>query len=202
MTSRVPYLMSKHDILVACATHLTSISEEFSDENFSDGLSGNDSEPDLPVSNDERTTAEQQLAMDKLVPALEPSEYGKMPSNYHSNSQRVAPPAIPTENDEIGEAAKSGASEGDTKLKTKPVRPPILPRDKYDGVDSDDESDVEDDSEEDEERPEVVGEIEIDMQEEEEEFIEFSRQVLGISDAQWAEIVEDRKERGGMSCFS
>jgi hypothetical protein len=162
--------------------------------------SGNDSEPDQPVSSDERTTAEQQLAMDKLVPALEPSEYGKMPPNYHSNSQPVAPTTVPTET--VGGVAKSGASDDGTKLKTKPVRPPILPRDKYDGVDSDDESDVEDgDSEEEEERPQVVGEIEIDMQEEEEEFIEFSKQVLGISDTQWTEIVKDRKERGGMSCL-
>lgn len=137
------------------------------------------------------------------MPALEPSDYGKMPPNYHTNSQRMAPPTVPTETDKIDETAKSRASDDCTKVKMNPVRPPILPRDKYDGIDSDDESDVEDgDSEEEEERPQVVGEIEIDMQEEEEEFIEFSRQVLGISDAQWAEIVEERKERGGMSCFS
>jgi hypothetical protein len=187
-------------ILVAPATHPFT-SEEFSDESFSDaGSSGNDSEPDLPVSSDERPIAEQQLAMDKLVPALEPSEYGKMPPTYHSNSQRVAPPTFPS--DTSRETAKLEASDKGTNPETKPVRLPILPRDKYDGVDSDDESDIEDDgSEEEEERPQVVGEIEIDMQEEEEEFIEFSRQVLGISDAQWAEIVKDRKERGGMSCL-
>jgi hypothetical protein len=137
--------------------------------------------------------------MDKLVPALEPSEYGKMPPTYHTNSQHVAPLTIPIDNS--SETVKHRASDEDTNPETKLVRPPILPRDKYDGVDSDDESDVEDADEEEEERPQVVGEIEIDMQEEEEEFIEFSRQVLGINDAQWTEIVRDRKERGGVTCL-
>lgn len=173
-------------------------SEEFSDEPFSDAeSSGSDSEHE-PISGANRT-AEQQLAMDKLVPALEPSEYGMMPSSYHDNSQRVAPTTIQT--DKVGEGQPGDSNEG-TKPKIRPIRPPILSRDKYDGVDSDDESDVEDaDSEEGDERPQVVGEIEIDMQEEEAEFLEFSRQALGISDAQWAEIVKDREERGGLFCF-
>ncbi len=87
----------------------------------------------------------------------------------------------------------------------KPLRPPILPRDKYDGVDSDDESDEEDaemDSEDEEDQPQVVGDVEVDMGEEEEEFLEFSRQALGISDEQWSDIVKDRKDRGGMIFIS
>ena len=160
-------------------------SEESSDE--SDPESDNGTEHIL---SGERTI-EQQQAMDNLIPALEPSEYGRMPPCFHDNSQRVA-----------DDVPKLATPDDQTKPKAKPIRPPILLRDKYDGVDSDDETDLEDvDSEEEEERPQVIGEIEIDMQQEEEEFIEFSRQALGISDAQWAEIVKDRKERGGMGRF-
>lgn len=37
--------------------------------------------------------------MDKLVPALESTEYGKMPATYHSNSQRVAPEVVDADAD-------------------------------------------------------------------------------------------------------
>ncbi|KAK2462036.1 hypothetical protein APHAL10511_006499 [Amanita phalloides] len=147
--------------------------EGFSEEEFSDSEEGSDAmhENDL----DEIGQAERQAAMEKLVPALDPSEYGKMPPSF-SSSQRVTPI---------------------TSTQDKPIRPPILPRDKYEGVDSDDESDEEEeDAESEEDRPQVVGEVEIDMAEEEEEFLEFSRQALGISDEQWNEIIRDRKSRG------
>ena len=160
-------------------------SEESSDESFSDTESS-DNGPES-ILNGERTV-EQQKAMDNLIPALEPSEYGKMPPCFYDNSQRVAVDVMP----------RPATSNEGTKLKMEPIRPPILPRDKYDGVDSDDETDSEDVDSEEEERPQVIGEIEIDMQQEEDDFIEFSRQALGISDAQWAEIVKDRKEKGGM----
>jgi hypothetical protein len=66
-------------------------------------------------------------------------------------------------------------------------------------VDSDDETDEEEvvDDESDEDKPQVVGDIEIDMGEEEEEFLEFSRQALGITDEQWHGIIQDRQGRGG-----
>ena len=134
---------------------------------------------------EEQDKAERLAAMDKLVPALEPSEYGKMPASF-SSSQRVAPTTIKTDKVETSIAQE------------KPIRPPILPRDKYEGVDSDDETDEEDQDEESEEdMPQVVGEVEIDMEQEEEEFLEFSRQALGISDDQWNEIIRDRRSRGG-----
>lgn len=119
--------------------------------------------------------AARRAAMDKLVPSLEPAEYGQMPASFHANSQRASP--------------------------TRPIRQPILPRDKYDGVDSDDESDDEDvgdqDDESEEDQPQIVGEVEVDMGDEEDEFLEFSRQALGISDEQWGDIVRDRQGRGG-----
>jgi hypothetical protein len=153
-----------------------------------------DSEPEIDSKG--KTPAEKQTAMDKLVPALEPSDHGKMPASYHSNSQRVAPANIATDREECVRDGSRPHTEG----KTRPVRPPIIPRDTYDGVDSDDETDEEDQGDEsEEERPQVIGEIEIDMEEEQEEFLEFSRQALGISNEQWQEILEDRKNRGGAS---
>ena len=169
-------------------------SEDFSDESFSDDEESSGSEQD-----EESKLAAKQAAMDSLVPALEPSEYGQMPAAYHRNSQRVIPPTATSDAmDSSPEGQKKSAEEQN--METKPIRPPIIPRDKYDGIDSDDETDEEDmdDDESEDDRPQVVGDIEIDMEEEEEEFLEFSRQALGISDEQWREIVRDRKDRGGV----
>lgn len=86
----------------------------------------------------------------------------------------------------------------------KPFRKPIW-KDKFDGVDSDDETTDEDgggleDSEEDEEDcPQVEGEIEIDMEQEQDEFLRFTREALGIDDHVWEKIISDRVKRGGES---
>ena len=134
------------------------------------------------------------------MPALEPSEYGQMPATYHRNSQRVIPATVLTDAEDNPESHKiSPESQTKSNVETRPIRPPIIPRDKYDGIDSDDETEEEDlDDESEEDRPQVVGDIEIDMEEEEEEFLEFSRQALGISDEQWQEIVKDRRGRRGV----
>ncbi|KAF8971494.1 SGT1 protein-domain-containing protein [Flammula alnicola] len=114
--------------------------ENFSDEPFSDDEESSESDSEAEPQSAEAKQAEKRAAMDRLVPALEPTDYGKMPPTYHSNSQRVAPQTMATDA--------------------------------------------------------VVGEIEIDMDEEQEEFLEFSRQALGITDELWSKIVEDRKDRG------
>jgi hypothetical protein len=173
-----------------------SQSEEFSDEPFSDEESSSGSED----AEDPEASTARKAAMDKLVPGLEPSEYGKMPPSFHNNSQRVAPTSV--ESDVVGDAKSQeqpATYVAQSPVRTKPVRQPIIPRDKYDGVDSDDETDEEEvvDDESDEDKPQVVGDIEIDMGEEEEEFLEFSRQALGITDEQWHEIIQDRHGRGG-----
>ncbi|TFK57504.1 SGT1-domain-containing protein [Heliocybe sulcata] len=155
--------------------------EELSDERFEDS----DEESD---EGSEGARAARQAAMDALVPGIDPSEYGRMPATYHSNSQRVAK--------SVGEAdVPASVPSGELR---RPMRAPLLPRDRYEGAsDSDDESPSEAEDEEDEEdRPQLVGEVEIDMEQEEEEFIEFSRRALGISDEQWAGILRERKERG------
>ncbi|KAG2350677.1 SGT1-domain-containing protein [Suillus weaverae] len=175
--------------------------ENFSDEIFSDS---DDEDEDEPVADE---TARQE-AMAKLVPALSEAEYGQMPASF--NTQRVSKVTIETEAVEETDAAITQISASEPVLgitspaRTRSIRPPILPRDKYEGVDSDDESSSsdplaggdEEDGESEEDRPQVVGDIEVDMDEEEAEFLEFSRQALGISDQQWGEIIKDRKGRG------
>ncbi|PBL00901.1 SGT1-domain-containing protein [Armillaria gallica] len=165
--------------------------EDFSDEEFSDGSMSTNSDDQ-----DEEDPIKRQADMDKLVPSLDPSEYGQMPASFHSNSQKVGPMGG---KDDTEKKTDKNEATYNTEHPGKPLRPPILPRDKYDGVDSDDESDEEDaemDSEDEEDQPQVVGDVEVDMGEEEEEFLEFSRQALGISDEQWSDIVKDRKDRG------
>lgn len=172
------------------------------DEDDSDSDMDQD-EPRPPVDVSKLTDAQRaarQAAMDKLVPALDPSEYGQMPPAFHSNSQRVAPPTVVTD---IRDNAAAPGGDPPTDPRSRPIRPPILPRDEYDGVDSDDETDEDPDvdEEEEEDHPQVVGEVEIDMADEEEEFIEFARQALGVSDEQWKSILQERSQRGG-TCAS
>ncbi|KAJ7919076.1 SGT1 protein-domain-containing protein [Mycena leptocephala] len=158
----------------------------FEDEELSEDEDLSESEEESP--------AARQAALDKLVPGLEPSEYGQMPASFHSNSQKVTPTTIETDVVEDAENIKPSAT---TEPRSKPIREPIIPRDRYDGVDSDDETDEEEEvDEEEDDRPQVVGDIEVDMGEEEDEFLEFSRQALGITDDQWGEILRDRKSRG------
>lgn len=173
----------------------------FEDEASSDG---DDSDSDQETVDTDEEAPEgltgdevaRQEAMAKLVPPLPAAEYGQMPASF--NSQRVAKTTIENETVEIStESTKTEA------ILTRPIRPPLLPRDKYEGVDSDDESSSsdplagdEDEYESEEDRPQVVGEVEIDMTEEQDEFIEFSRQTLGISDDMWNDILQERSRRG------
>ncbi len=194
-------------------THeLTLFSELLSDEELSDDDDDDDDDDDesqdsehdedvvmTDTLNDEQRVARQK-AMDDLVPGLPPSEYGTMPPSY-SNSQRVARTTMETEVRE--ESSESGQKNAESLGQQRSIRPPILPRDEYEGVvDSDDESEEEVDEEEEEEQPQVVGEIEIDMEEEQDEFLEFARQALGVSDEEWTNIIDERKSRGGSSTFN
>ncbi|KAG9314597.1 SGT1 protein-domain-containing protein [Chiua virens] len=194
----------------------------FEDEAFSDE-DGTDSDDEDLLSDEESSASDgaesdadsrkaaesaRRQAMDCLVPALPASEYGQMPASF--NTQRVAKTTILTEQVETG-VLKIDASVNDTVMgeptrsaQARPIRPPLLPRDKYEGVDSDDESSSSDplaggddeDGESEEDRPQVVGDIEVDMDEEEAEFLEFSRQALGISDKMWDDIIQERRGRG------
>jgi len=136
--------------------------------------------------------------LEKLVPGIDPSEYGRMPASYYDRSQRAALPK-PID-DDLGVEGVESAREGDSSsAQPRSIRPPILTRDRYEGVDSDDDTEEEDspvDEEEEEDKPQLVGEIEVDMAEEEEEFLEFSRQTLGISEDQWQQILQERRAKG------
>lgn len=196
---------------LGCYLTEQSRSEDFSDDEFREDDSDDENEDvdmfeededededefasQTLVTEDERAAREE--AMSKLVPGIDPSDYGKMPPSYHANSQRVKPATVET--DVVEEISTPGVtSKPESKKRT--IRPPILPRDKYEGVDSDDETDEEGDidSEDEEDQPQVVGDVEIDMNEEEDEFLEFARQALGLTDDQWKDIVKDRKDRGG-----
>ncbi len=167
---------------------------DFSDERFSD------SEADSG-DNDEAGSAARRDALEKLVPGIDPSEYGRMPASFYDRSQRVAP--LKSTNDVIEvEDVESAIEKDSSSAQPSSLRAPLLTRDRYEGVDSDDDSEGEDspvDEEEEEEQPQLVGEIEVDMAEEEEEFLEFSRQTLGISNDQWEQIVQERRAKGGKS---
>ena len=159
---------------------------DFSDEKFSDS-----------DDNEESASSARQHALENLVPGIDPSEYGRMPASFYDRSQRVAPPKLASNVTEVKTTESTKPS-----TRSRPVRAPILTRDSYEGVDSDDDTEGEDepiDDEEEEEKPQLVGEIEVDMAEEEEEFLEFSRQALGISNDQWQQIVKERRDRGGKS---
>ncbi|KAF8845344.1 SGT1-domain-containing protein [Paxillus ammoniavirescens] len=176
--------------------------DQFRDESFSD--SGDEDSDD---ENSKTNEAARQQLMANLVPALPASEYGQMPASF--NTQRVSKTIVLTET--VAAASLEDTDTVDTASdkftsppRTRPIRAPLLPRDRYEGVDSDDESSSSDplaggddeDGESEEDRPQVVGEIEVDMNEEEAEFLEFSRQALGISDEMWSDIVKERQGRG------
>lgn len=168
---------------------------------------------------DEAERKARQEAMDRLVPALEPNEYGKMPASFYSNSQAVLRTTIETDVVDSPDGSRISVAGTDQSAAvtstsnlpstSRPLRRPILPRDDFDGVDSDDETDEEernigggggddiDGEESDEDRPQVVGDFEIDMGAEEEEFLEFSRNALGISDEMWDDMMRERQGRGG-----
>ena len=162
----------------------TSDSESIGDEEES--VSSGDQKEDIEV----RTKA-----MAALVPPLPASEYGVIPPKY-SNSQPLA------SEPRILDCDENNTDPGPSR----PTRRLIFQRDKFDGVDSDDESDPDDlegvpceeISEDDEDRPTIVGEIEVDMEAEKEDFIQFTRDILGIDAKQWDDIVKDRQKRGGM----
>ena len=169
-------------------------SDDADDSDFSEGMPDTDDE-----SNSEIGTDDDDAAKSRLVPGLELGEYGKMPPLFYANSQVVAqnpePKEEPPSEPAVGE-------DNEPPPVRRPIRPPILPRDKFDGVDSDDETDEDEpfvrNEDSDEDHPELVGEFEPDMDEEEEEFLDFSRRALGISNEQWNDIINERKDRGGM----
>ena len=118
----------------------SSDDEEPHDHGADDTASGSASRPEQ--------RAAQQEAMNALVPGIDPSEYGKMPAAYYSNSQRVTRTTLGTE---MRENHAEGTAATDHTSETRNlIRPPLLPRDEFEGVDSYDETDSDEDGEDDE----------------------------------------------------
>jgi hypothetical protein len=118
------------------------------------------------------TADEKQQAMDKLVPTLPDSEWGEA---------NVPPAEVKTDTTEQVQLPE-----------------PKLEGEKYDGV-SDDESEdggggqIEELEDED---PQVEGE-EVDMDQEMNDFLNFTREALGLSQEQYDDILRSRSDRGG-----
>ncbi|CED84976.1 MADS box transcription factor [Phaffia rhodozyma] len=212
-----------------------------------DDLSSSDEEDKIPT----LTPAQRVTRMANLVKPLDPSEWGFQNQNPPALSSEqptatmTSSSAAPVSNAEssIPISAESRTledvdrqrklreirDEQARKLPPVKMRRPILPKDSYDGVDSDDESDDQDgineipggnagisaglkeamkndaaadgvmdeiDEEEDEDLPQVLGEMEVDMGEEEEDFLKFARDALGLDERMWANILKDREQRG------
>ncbi|KAG8805775.1 hypothetical protein FRC17_005341 [Serendipita sp. 399] len=184
----------------------------FEDELDLDSDDDNEEGEDIIDSDDAK--ARRQAAMDALVPPLEPGEYGKMPPQYrHPNTQAVTPYKVEKVDEDGDDEMVSGEPKApDTSSSARSLRRPVFQRDRFDGVDSDDETTDEEDNilgsnvmrngedddeeEEEEDRPQIVGDVEIDMEQEEEDFLRFSKEALGIDDATWESIIADREKRG------
>lgn len=170
----------------------------------SDMLSDDDDDDEEDDDDDvdsEEDQAKRKAAMDALVAPLDPGDYGKMPVEYrHPNSQLTA--SGKEAEDKTMEVEEISTFQSKPDQPSRPIRKPIFQRDKFDGVDSDDETSEEgeefiEDEETGDDQPQVVGEIEVDMEQEQEDFLRFSREMLGIDDAAWANIIADRRKRGG-----
>ena len=172
---------------------------------LSDGDDEQESDSD---SDGEDEAAKRQAAMDALVAPLEPGEYGKMPPEYqYQNSQSIAPATMEPDLQSLVSSSSEILTPGAILSMDPPhksFRKPIW-KDRFDGVDSDDETSDEDgegmgsDEEDEEGRPQVEGEVEIDMEQEQEDFLRFTREALGIDDQAWEKIISDREKRGGES---
>ena len=143
--------------------------------------------------------------MDALVAPLEPGEYGKMPPEYRQqNSQRTAPATMESDLQSPVRLPPKIATSAEISMDPphQPFRKPIW-KDTFDGVDSDDETTDEEgeglgsDEEDEEDRPQLVDEVEIDMEQEQEGFLRFTRDALGIDDQAWEKIINEREKRGG-----
>lgn len=140
--------------------------------------------------------------MEKLVAALPAEQWGQRPDDVAKAAEAgVAAAAVPAST-ESGSAAEREAA----------ARAPKLEKEEYEGA-----SDLEEDSDEDEAMPEgeeglggsdvegeegpsVLNEEDVlDLGEEMDEFLKFATETLGLSESQYAKILDERRERGGES---
>lgn len=123
------------------------------------------------------TAAETKAAQDKLVPSLPTEEWGSHTQKKPAEASTDEPPPLLSE--------------------------PKLQPDQYDGA-SDDEDDEdmlnEDESalQMNEDGAQIVdGDEEVDMDQEMEDFLKFTREALGLTAEQYEDILKSRSDRGG-----
>ena len=78
-----------HSCRSTCRTHCY-ISELFSDDDSEADTDADDDIDEMTVDEEEDLEKDRQAALEALVPGISSSEYGKMPSSFHRNSQRVS----------------------------------------------------------------------------------------------------------------
>ena len=194
------------------------------------GLSTQKPQPQ-PTETEPPSSSPKPFSSTKPSNAAPSSSFDPPPTFIGSQAASALPISTPTlALEELDRQQKLKALLNDQAKSLPPIkmRRPLLPRDEFDGVDSDDESDEdeqltqaqdggegkgkwgetlasalgEEENEEDEEDlPQVVGEVEIDMDEEEEEFLKFAREALGVDEGMWEGILKEREGRGCESSF-
>lgn len=136
-----------------------------------------DSDPEDEPTQPKKTAEERQKDQDALVAPLPDSEWGQKEPPAHTPAPPL-PPASATAND---------------------ISEPRLEPENYEGAsdDSSEASDLENDDEANiQELPE---DADVDMNSEMHDFLKFTREALGLSEDQYADILQSRKERGGWS---
>lgn len=199
----------------------------------SDDDDDDEREPPATLSLDERAAR-----MARLIQPLEPGEWGAStqiaPSSTNASADDTSSSTPKStfgvddaqrKRDEIDRQAKLhalGELDAQPRLTAK-IRRPVVEKESFDGVDSDDESSSDEalgggtsgsgmmgalkealkrdgvEEDEDEDMPQVVDEVEVNMDEEEGEFLKFAREALGLDEQMWEKIVGERQERGGQS---
>lgn len=184
---------------------------KFADEEFSE----DDADSDEELDDDDK-----RRIMDALVPSLSHNEWGastqsKLQQEQQEQKDQTVNLSTSKEEDLLNKVKEFVDDPSEIKQREEDdrLRRPYFEKEEYDGYsDSDDGIDEEtrnaerlksgirelgdDEAEEIENLPQVDGDVDIDMGNEEEDFLAFSREALGIDDALWKRIISERKDRG------
>ncbi|EIM22403.1 SGT1-domain-containing protein [Wallemia mellicola CBS 633.66] len=188
---------------------------KFADEEFSD-----DDGDSSGGSDEELDDADKRRIMDGLVPSLNQSEWGAstqsaLQQEQQEQKDQTVNLSAAKEEDLLNKVREFADDPSETKQREEDdrLRRPYFEKEEYDGYsDSDDGIDEDtrnaerlksavkeigdDEAEDIENLPQVEGDVDIDMGNEEEDFLAFSREALGIDDALWSKIISERKDRG------
>lgn len=153
----------------------------------------------------EMTAAERAARMEKLVASLPAEQWGQKPDEVAKAAEAGVAAASAPSLEATGDVATANQDGEPARV----PRPPKLAKEEYEGA-----SDLEDDSEDEampegeeglggsdvegEEGPSVMNEDDmLDLGEEMDEFLKFATETLGLSEDQYAKILDERRGRGG-----